>query len=86
MIIRITCNVILLFYTDEDQTDLLACHDTFICVRGKQKKYSALLWQMEASDILSKSELLKFLHFTQCALLPGQILIINTHPAKRYVR
>ena len=47
---------------------------------------AALLWQKEASDIPSKSELLKFLYFTQCALLPGQILCINPHPAKRYVR
>ena len=47
---------------------------------------AALLWQKEASDIPSKSELLMFLYFTQCALLPGQILCINTYPAKRYVR
>ena len=33
-----------------------------------------------------KSELLMFSYFTQCALLPGQILCINTHPAKRYVK
>ena len=47
---------------------------------------TALLRQKEASDIPSKSELLMFSYFTQCALLPGQILYINTHPAKRYVR
>ena len=47
--------------------------------------YSALLWQKEASDIPSKSELLMFLHLTQYALLPDQILCINIHPAKRYM-
>ena len=31
-------------------------------------------------------ELLMFLYFTPCALLPGQILCVSTHPAKRYVR
>ena len=47
---------------------------------------TALLWQKEASDIPSKSELLMFLYITQCALLPGQILCVSTHPAKKYVR
>ena len=47
---------------------------------------TALLWQKEASDIPSKFELLMFSYFIYCALLPGQILCINTHPAKRYVR
>ena len=32
----------------------------------------ALLRQKETSDISSKSELLMFCNFTQCALLPGQ--------------
>ena len=41
--------------------------------------YSVLLWQKEASDLRSKSELLIFSYFTQCAPLPGQILCINTH-------
>ena len=36
---------------------------------------TALLWQKEASDIPSKFELLMFLYFTQCALLPGQIYV-----------
>ena len=49
------------------------------------KDNTALLWQKEASDIPSKSELVMFLYFTRCALLPGQILCINAHPAKRYV-
>ena len=40
----------------------------------------------EASDVSSKSELLTFSYFTKCALLRGQILCINSHPAKRYVR
>ena len=44
---------------------------------------AALLWQKETSDIPSKFELLMFSYFTSCALLPGQILCINTHPAKR---
>ena len=37
---------------------------------------TALLWQKEASDMPSKSELhvLMFSYFTLCALLPGQIL------------
>ena len=48
--------------------------------------YTALLWQKEASDIPSKAELLMFSYCSQCALLPGWILCINTHPAKRYVR
>ena len=50
------------------------------------KSSAAQLWQKEASDIQSKSELLMFLYFTQCALLPGQILCLNTHPLERYVR
>ena len=40
--------------------------------------YTALLCQKEASDITSKSELLMFSYITQCALLTGQILYINT--------
>ena len=48
--------------------------------------YTAQLWQKEASDIPSKSELLMCLYFTHCALHLGQILCINTHPAKIYVR
>ena len=40
----------------------------------------------QGGDIPPKSELLMFLYFTQYPLLPGQILCINTHPAKRYVR
>ena len=47
---------------------------------------TALLWQKEASDIPSKSELLMFSYFTKCALLPGQMSCINTHPDERYVR
>ena len=47
---------------------------------------AALIWQKEASDIPSKYELLMFSYFTKCALLPGQILCINNHPAKRCVR
>ena len=43
--------------------------------------------QKEAIDIPSKSELLMFSIVPgHGALLPGQILCINTHPAKRYVR
>ena len=40
---------------------------------------TALLWQKEASDIPSKSELWMCSYFTYCALLPGQVLCINTH-------
>ena len=47
---------------------------------------AALLWQKEASDIPSHSELLMFSYFTYCALFPGQILCIKTHPAKRNVK
>ena len=36
--------------------------------------YTVLIWQKEASDIPSKSELFMFLYFTKCALLAGQIL------------
>ena len=45
--------------------------------------HTALLWQNEASDIPSKSELLTFSYFTKCAFLSGQILCINTDRAKR---
>ena len=55
----------------------LLCFSMFIC--------AALLWQKEASDIPSKSELLMFLYFTKCAFLAGQISSINPHPAKRYM-
>ena len=48
--------------------------------------YAALHWQKEANDIPSKFELWMFSYFACCILLPGQILCINTHPAKKYVR
>ena len=48
--------------------------------------YTALLWQKEASDIPSKFELLMFSYFAYCTRLPGQIVCINTRPAKKYVR
>ena len=41
-----------------------------------------ICWQKEASDIIpSKSELIDVFIFY--ALLPGQIVCINTHPPKR---
>ena len=49
------------------------------------ESHTALLWQKEASDIPSKSELLMFAYFTKCALFPGKILCTNTYPAKIYV-
>ena len=51
----------------------------------KKKLCKNAKWQKEASDIPSKSELLMFLYFTFIIFfLPGQILCINTHPAKRH--
>ena len=40
--------------------------------------HAALLWQKEASDTPSKSELLMSSYSTLCALLPGQILCMYT--------
>ena len=51
------------------------------------EKLIAQLWQNEASDIPSKSELLMFLHYLVCSSSrPNWIQVIKTHPAKRYVR
>ena len=40
---------------------------------------SGLLWQKEASDVPSKSELLMLSYFTVCAFLPGQINVVHKH-------
>ena len=67
------------------------CQQYVMVIIAKYKKmlmflyHTALLWQKEASDIPSKSELFMFSYFIECALLPGRILCINTHPAKRNV-
>ena len=71
------------YLIERESCDYLKQH---VKVLKKTPDNTALLWQKEASDIPSKFELLMFSYFAYRTLLPGQILCINTHPAKRYVR
>ena len=61
------------------------CNET-VATETYIEKILPYFGKKEASDIPSNSELFMFSYCTQCALLPGQILCTNTHPAKRYVR
>ena len=65
---------------------------TILPYSGKRMNNNVVDFRVMPSDIPSKSELLRlvmFSYFTymQCVfILPGQILCINTHPPKKYVK